>query len=238
MVSSERSLSQSKTKIPDSIFLRTTIAIGMLLSIIAGGYIWSADIWIQIISSLFFTILSACYIIYRWKRKARLPFTHLEWGVLLYFISFLVSLINSGYISSGIWRLISAIDLGIIFYCLVDLFEDNGKGRMFLEVLLWVSSVVLLLAVFEIGYAYRQYWMEIGKSWVLPPTPYRVTGILGHANALMAFLNLSAPIALIFFFSPKSPYKKHYCWFGEFSMFLCCHLPLLEEDGLERSLGC
>lgn len=181
---------------------------GLILSILAGGYVWSANFTVQLVSASFFTIVCIVYLTFGWIKKIKLPKTGLEWGIVLGILAFLTSLFFSSNWTTGIWRLISLLNLGIVFYCLVDLFEDEDVKTIVLEALIWVTGIVTLLAVFEIGYAYRQYWLDTGFVGGFPPTPYRVTGVLGHANALMALANLCAPITMILFFKTKNPLKK------------------------------
>lgn len=186
-----------------SLWFKGITILGVVLTLLVGGYVWSADFNLQAISTIFFTVVIGGYLFFCWRNKIRFFPTGLELSLIVYPISFLLSFLLAPYHSNGFWRLISFINLVVIFYCLVDLFRRSDFREFVLELFVWISGIVLILAVLEIIYAYRQYWYELGGMFAMPPTPYRVTGMLGHANTLMAFANLFAPIALVLFLQTK-----------------------------------
>ena len=191
-----------------SFLLKGIIILGVLLNLVVGGYIWSADFNLQVISAIFFTVVTGGYLFACWLKKIHFWATGLEFSLVLYSISFFISFLLSSDRSNGFWKLISLISLGLIFYCLVEFLKDKSCRDFLLGLFIWISGIVLFLAILEMIYAYRQYWIELGGIIAMPPTPYRVTGVLGHANALMAYTNLFAPIALTLFIQAKKQIYK------------------------------
>jgi O-antigen ligase/tetratricopeptide (TPR) repeat protein len=191
-VDHDASIKQNKWR-----WLGITILIPSLLgSILAGGYIWRGNYWLQWGMLIFATVLITIYLIRRVIQRGIFPITSLEWVFLFCTAAILLSWIFSPDFRQGLWRVASLFGYLLLFYILVDAYRVGLNRNMVIRGVLITSGILLILALLETYVRYTQWWAEVG-SWVMPPYPYRFTGLLGHSNALMGLANLCAPLAIV-----------------------------------------
>ena len=126
-----------------------------------------------------------------------------EIGLLILLAVALLSVLFSPEPRQGLPVLFSFVRYAFLFYLLADALRNRHVKSAVLDALLVLSGILLALAMLETYAAYLG-WHAQGGSWqVLPPFPYRFTSLLMHANAMMSYLNLLAPLALLSFLHEK-----------------------------------
>ncbi len=179
-----------------------------------GGAIWNGTYGVQI--SFFFAGLSFVIFAYLYRRSdiyAKLPKLGIEWAVAVSLLVIISSWILSPLPRQGIWRMSTIIGYFALLYLLVDLFVHGLEPRLILNMFFIIVGFYLFSAVLETSMAYQNWFESIQPLKILPPTIYRFSSLLGHSNALIAAVNLLAPIGVINFIKQKK-------FLGKFSYLL------------------
>lgn len=211
-------------------FLSFTLTVlGLGLAVIAGGYIWRGYFSVQLAGWALTSVFAVAYIFYRGTfRKAELPRTGMEWVFALGVMVLMGSWILSPDPRQGLGRVGWLLSCLILFYLLVDALETNAERQAVLAGVLWISGLLVALAVLE-TYARYQQWWQISGWGALPPFPYRFVGLLGHPNALMGMANLCAPLALVTFLNARTLLGR--LGAGVWSLFYLLALPFSSSRG-------
>lgn len=143
------------------------------------------------------------YLAWRAGQKARLPRLGIETGVILFLLAVLAALAASPEPRLGLAVLASLLRYLLLFYLLLDMLGTHLPRHAVVDAMLLLSGFLLVLAMLETYAAYLGFWSAAGTRSVLPPFTYRFRSLLTHSNAMMAYLNLMAPLALVRFLQEK-----------------------------------
>ncbi len=136
-------------------------------------------------------------------RGCALPRSGVEKGLLAFCAAVLLSIVFSPEPRQGLPVIFSILHYALLFYLLTDAMQNSHIRSAVLNALLVLSGILLALAILETYAAYLGWQSQAGFWRVLPPFPYRFTSLLMHANAMMSYLNLLAPLALLTFLREK-----------------------------------
>ncbi len=131
------------------------------------------------------------------RNKGKLPQTGLEGWLLLGLLALGISLALSKDIRMGIEQAATSIGFVVLFYLLILWFQSGLSKNGILAGAGVVSGIVTGMAGLEVYYWYWQWFQGNGMTLAMPPYPYRLVSVLGHPNFYMAFVNLMAPLVLI-----------------------------------------
>jgi O-antigen ligase/tetratricopeptide (TPR) repeat protein len=182
---------------------------GFVLAVLYGGIIWRDEPAVQIAGWVFAAIgLLGSAAWYFRSRTLRILRTPLDWIAAGLVIVLLLSWLFSPSYRQGLGRLFLFLALVWLFYFMLAAFQAGLDRRSVLLALLSVSGVVVVFAGLETYLVYFNWFQRVGSYQVLPPFPYRLMSLLGHANPYMAFANLFAPLAAVGFFKSTNRLLK------------------------------
>jgi len=180
------------------------ILVGLLMVLIVDGNAWG-NLWVVKVIGLGSVVL-ATTIYFVWRRKvsrAYLVRTGLEWTYGLTLLALFGAWILSPDPRQGLARIAWLLGYLLLFYILTDLIEIGLNEQGIVAGLLAASGFVLFMAALETSAMYLEWWDTIGSWTIMPPAPYRLISLAKHASAMMGFVNLCAPLAVVSFFRRK-----------------------------------
>jgi O-antigen ligase len=195
----------------------------MGISIVAGGLIWRGDIHVQEAALIYALPVVVIYLAWRGGiKKGRLPKVGVMWSLILAIVGLVALWLFSTDIRQGLGRVSWILTYLLVFYLFIDAFDSGLQMDSALHALLWITGIVLFLAVLEVYVMYSQWWQAVGSWRELPPFPYRLVSFVGHSNSFMGLLNLAAPLAVVCLVRSRTLWGK----IG-LSFWLVCYLAVV-----------
>jgi O-antigen ligase/tetratricopeptide (TPR) repeat protein len=192
----------------------------LALTLLGRWNIWGLSYTVRVIVLALAALNGGGYLLWRGVRqKAPLHLTGIEWVAIFGLAAFGASWLASDYRSVGIEYVVAILGYLLLFYLLMDAFNIGLPRKALLLGVLVFTGIVALQAAGEVYNVYSSWWEGVGSWRVQPPYPYRLTGLLGHANPYMGMMNLTAPFALVWFFKARSRFCRLGCgvWLALFA---------------------
>jgi len=184
-------------------------AFGIALAVAAGGLIWRSTFLMHVIVFCLLLVGSLIYLIWRGiMQHGNLPHFTGDW--ICYFSA--AAVIGFWLISPGLRDGMERAYL-LLFFCLVlvlmiDFIGQISHRETVLHGVVLSTGIVAALALLEVYGQYFLFWESAGSREIFPPYTYRLVSLLGHSNAYMAMLNLTAPLAVTGFLVSRQRPKQ------------------------------
>ena len=167
--------------------------------------IWGLSYTIRVIVLTLAVLSGGGYLFWRGiRQKAPLFLTGIEWVFIVCLLAFTASWLAAHDRSVALEYVIAILGYLLLFYLLMDAFNNGLPRAAVLLGMIVFTSIVTLQAAGEIYNVYTSWWQAVGSWRIQPPFPYRLTGLMGHANPYMSMMNLAAPFTLMWFFKNRS----------------------------------
>ena len=192
-------------------FLPTFVIIFISLAIILIGdsKIWGIEWKIKLISFVIGMIIVALYLFWRcFLTHGKLIKTGLEWGIAACILAIISSWILSPDPRQGLSRISIWLTYFLLFYIVLDALDAGLNRNGVMSAVFVISGLVLFFTALEIYVVYFQWWGNVGSWKIMPPFPYRFVSLIGHSNSLMGFVNLCAPLVVVYFVQTKKMIKR------------------------------
>jgi O-antigen ligase len=179
--------------------------ISLTLVLLARWNIWGLSYTVRVIVLAAAVLGGGSYLFWRAVRqRASLYLTGIEWVFTGCLMAFSVSWLATDYRSIGIEYVVAILGYVLLLYLLMDAFIVGLPRKAVLLGVFVFTGIVALQAAGEVYNVYSSWWEAVGSWRIQPPYPYRLTGLLGHANPYMSLMNLTAPLVLVLFFKTRS----------------------------------
>ena len=211
----------------------TSFFISLVLNLIAaaaGGFVWRGFYPVQVAALLVCgSVMGGCLLWRALHDRAALPRTGFG---RIFAAGLLAGLLATAFSPDPrlAWPRLALFGVYILlFYLLVDGFDRYLDRAALLHGALAVGWFVGLLGMAEVYAAYSGWFAAVGPNAGLPPGPFRLSGILGHSNALMPYMNLLAPLAWTALLRARRPAAR--VLYAAWLLFFLVTLPFSSSRG-------
>ena len=176
-----------------------------------GGLTLRDNYTLQLIGFVLALSAALSWMIWRWMIwRDHLPRTGMEWPLLIGLAAIFLSLAASPDMRQGFTRSGWLLAYALLFYFFLNVLDTDLDRWGLLAAAMTVAGLVLFQAVNDTFQWYRS-WFEAAGGFVLPPTQYRFTGLLGNSNITLAMANLFVPLVLLAIRRYKNPLVRVLC---------------------------
>ena len=142
--------------------------------------IWGLSYTIRVIVLTLAVLSGGGYLFWRGiRQKAPLFLTGIEWVFIVCLLAFTASWLAAHDRSVALEYVIAILGYLLLFYLLMDAFNNGLPRAAVLLGMIVFTSIVTLQAAGEIYNVYTSWWQAVGSWRIQPPFPYRLTGLMG-----------------------------------------------------------
>lgn len=173
--------------------LTLTLLITFYMVFIGGAFDATVRFRVQLLNTLAAGGLALVWLIVRWRQKAAVRASGLEWPLIVFALSQWLATATSAQprLSAESTLTLTAWLTAFVIVC--DVLARGWPREYLTNALLLVSLVVAGQALWEVV-AWYVLWFDLGQ-W--PPVSFRLNGFLGHPNLTTAVINLLLPFVFI-----------------------------------------
>lgn len=151
---------------------------------------------LQAASFVLLTLLLGVWLAAGWRDGRRIRRSGLEWPILGLLSSYAVASALSTDPRRSLGQLALLALYALLFYLVADLLWRGWPVSLFVKCLLIASAIVSFMGLAEVLRWYISWLQTSGAGQLWPDVPFRLAGLLGHANTTADYLLLLIPLAI------------------------------------------